>query len=249
MADVGAAPPPLDDGRPREGIDELIELITTVTRLMKDQANDLLRSKRFQRFATKYRPSPRPTNPPQLVSAKPPLLYSLEPEQFVPLIDALEEQLRFQLTSAYASNPGLFQNLGLTVGSDAWRLKYAAFQTATVYADSPSSFLKRGESRVVENIEKRDAAFEIGDTAIGTAMEAIPFVGSALSHSYEEVKENLKALGGVVAKIGGGIATALDAVKSAPRKVWEKLPGTKKRKSLPNEEPIPAGGESLSAGG
>lgn len=249
MANVGTAPPPVVDGPPpAEGIDELIDLIKTVTRLMKGQANDLLRSKRFQRFATRYQPSPRPTNPSQTVTAKPPLLYSLEAEQFVPLIDTLDEELRRQLTSAYESNPVRFQNLGLTVDSDPWRLKYAAFQTATAYADSPPSVLKRGERRVVESLQKRDAAFEIGDTAIGSALEAIPILGSGLSHGYEEVKENLKALGGVVAKIGGGIAGAWDAAKSAPKKVRDKVRWRERGKNLPNEEPIPAGGEPASAG-
>jgi hypothetical protein len=40
-------------------------------------------------------------------------------------------------------------------------------------------------------------AFEIGDSIIGSALAAVPAVGSFLSEGYQEVKENLEALGGI----------------------------------------------------
>lgn len=64
------------------------------------------------------------------------------------------------------------------------------------------------EAKLAREIEQRGPAFKIGDSIIGSGLAAIPLAGTFLSEGYQEVKENLEALGAIPKKAGSAAAAA-----------------------------------------
>jgi hypothetical protein len=112
------------------------------------------------------------------------------------------------LVAAYSDDPSRFEQLGLTANSPAWRLKHAGFSVAHAYAQQAPPRYMTSEGKRLRRIRQRDTAFKLGDSIIGTGLAAVPAVGGALSEGYQEVKENLEALGWIAHK-GSSAAVAI----------------------------------------
>jgi hypothetical protein len=198
-----AEPPPTE-------IAELIDVIHDVTKLVKQQAADLVRSKRLQRLISSL------DGPGIGASAetagRPALLYWLT--QVDGIIGPLEQAFTDQLVATYSLDPDRFDDLGLTATSPAWRLKHAGFSVAHAYAQQPPPRYMPAEGKLHRTIEQREPAFKLGDSIIGTALVAVPVAGGALSEGYQEVKENLEALGGIARK---GASAIVALAKRAAR--------------------------------
>jgi hypothetical protein len=124
-----AEPPPTQ-------IAELIDVIQKVTVLIREQAQDLGRSKRFRRLISSLDgPGIEASDE---TADRPALPYWLT--QVDEIIAPLERTFIDQLVAAYSLDPRRFEELGLTVSSSAWRLKHAGFQSLM---RMPSSHLPR----------------------------------------------------------------------------------------------------------
>jgi hypothetical protein len=86
---------------------------------------------------------------------------------------------------------------------------------------------------VLREIEQRGPAFQIGDSIIGSALAAVPAAGSLLSEGYQEVKENLEALGEIAKK-------AASAAVAVARRALGRIAKPFKRKTPP-PQPATAG--------
>jgi hypothetical protein len=227
---------PAISGPPPAQIAELIDVIRNVTKLVKAQAKDLGRSKRLQRLILSL--DGLGIEGSDETAGQPALLYWLS--QVDEIITPLEEAFIDQLVAAYGVDPTRFEDLGLTVDSPAWRLKHAGFSAAYAYAQRPPSRFRRAEGKLLGGIKRRKTAFKIGDSIIGSALAAVPAVGGGLSEGYQEVKENLEALGGI-AKRGASAGAAV--VKGAGRVAIRVItaPGRIIRpKAPPPPEPVTA---------
>jgi hypothetical protein len=226
--DVNLGSPGTADPPPQ--IQELINVIRSVTALVKAQANDLSRSKRFRRLISSLnRPAVEPAE--GIDDERPALLYWLF--RVDEIIDPLEVIFINELIAAYSADPDRFRQLGLTVDSPAWRLKQAGYSVAEAYANSPPSKFKTAEAKIVETAEKREPQFKLGDSIIGTGLAAIPAVGGSLSEGYQEVKENLEALGGLLKKTPSALGTAGKAAGRATLRVFKAPLKILRRHSVP----------------
>lgn len=226
-----AEPPPPE-------IAELIDVIQSVTVLIKEQAKDLGRSKRLQRLISSLRgPGIGASDE---TAGRPALLHWLT--QVDEIIAPLERAFIDRLVAAYSLDPSRFEELGLTASSPAWRLKHAGFSVANAYAQqSPPSYMT-AEGKLLQGVEQRAPAFELGDSIIGTGLAAVPVAGGPLSEGYQEVKENLEALGGIAKKGGSAVAAGakgagrvLVRVVTAPGRIF-------RRNAPPPPEPATAEG-------
>ena len=204
-----AEPPPTQ-------IAELINVIRNVTVLAKEQAMDLGRSRRFRRLISSL-------DGPGLgasdeTAGRPALLYWLS--QVDEIIAPLERAFIDQLVAAYADDPARFEDLGLTASSPAWRLKHAGFSVAHASAQQSPPFYMTAEGKLRWTVEQRETAFKIGDSIIGTGLAAIPGPGGALSEGYQEIKENVEALGGLLkrgASAGGAVVKRIFRRNTPPQ--------------------------------
>jgi hypothetical protein len=223
---------------PPPEIDELIGVIRNITKLMKDQARDLSRSKRLRRLILSLDgPGIGPTNE---TAGRPALLHWLS--KVDEIIEPLETTFIDQLVAAYSSDPQRFEVLGLTANSPAWRLKHAGFSVAEAYARQPPSRFKTAEGKVLQEIEQREPVFALGDSIIGTGLAAVPV--NLLSEGYQEVKENLEKLGGVAKKGASAVATGTKSVGrvvrkvvTKPLKIFKRNEQVLHRQNLPEEYP------------
>jgi hypothetical protein len=232
----------VDPGGPAIGepppaqITELIDVIRNVTVLVKEQANDLGRSKRLRRLILSLDgPGIAATDE---TTGRPALLHWLT--QVGGIITPLEEVFINELVTGYLADPPRFEQLGLTATSPAWRLKHAGFSVAHAYAQQSPPPYMMPEAKRQRKVKRRETAFKIGDSIIGTGLVAVPVAGGPLSEGYQEVKENLEALGGI-AKKGGSAAVAgakgagrvVVKVVTAPRRIF-------RRNVPPPPEPVTA---------
>jgi hypothetical protein len=162
---------------------------------------------------------------------RPVLLYWLS--RIDEIIDPLETIFINQLVAAYAVDPARFEALGLTANTPAWRLKHAAFSVGGAYAQQEPPWYLSAEAKVLREIEQRGPAFKIGDSIIGSALSAVPVAGSFLSEGYQEVKENLEALGEIAKK-------AASAAAVVARRALERIAKPFKRNTPPPREPATA---------
>jgi hypothetical protein len=230
----------VDPGGPAIGeppptqIAELIDVIRNVTVLVKEQAKDLERSKRLRRLISSLDgPGIEASDE---TAGRPALLYWLT--QVDEIIAPLERAFIDQLVAAYSLDPARFEDLGLTANSPAWRLKHAGFSVAHAYAQQSPPGYMTPEGKVLWTIEQRDTAFKLGDSIIGSGLAAVPAVGGALSEGYQEVKENLEALGGIAKK---GASAGVAAVKGAGRVLVRVITAPMRifRRSAPSpQEPV-----------
>jgi len=228
-------------GDPPPQIEELINVIRSITALVKAQANDLGRSKRFRRLISSLNgPGVEPAE--GIGDERPALLYWLS--QVDEIIDPLEVTFINELISAYSANSESFRQLGLTADSPAWRLKHAGYSVAEAYANGPPSRFKTEEAKIVETAEKREPQFKLGDSIIGTGLAAIPALGGPLSEGYQEVKENLEALGGILKKAPSALGAAGKAVGRTAVKVVKAPLKILKRNGAPAVEVPAVAGES-----
>jgi hypothetical protein len=149
------------------------------------------------------------------------------------IIDPPETTFIDQLVAAYSADPARFEALGLTASTPAWRLKHAAFSVAAAYAQQEPPWYLSAEAKGIRKIERRGPAFEIGDSVIGSALTAVPVAGSFLSEGYQEVKENLEALGEIAKRAASaGVALA--------RRAAGRIAKPFKRNAPPPQEPATA---------
>ena len=234
---------PVDPGgpaiaEPPTQISELIDVIQNITLLIKQQAKDLGRSKRLRRLMSSL--DGPGIGASHETEGRPALLHWLS--QVDAIIDPLERTFIDQLQTAHSLDPSSFDVLGLSANSPAWRLKHAGFSVAHAYAQrSPPRYLT-AEGKLIHTIEQRETAFKLGDSIIGTGLAAVPVAGGLLSEGYQEVKENLEALGGIAKKgasavVAGAKATGRVIVKvvTAPARIF-------KRNTPPPQEPVTAEG-------
>jgi hypothetical protein len=224
-----AEPPPTE-------IAELIEVIRKVTVLIVEQANDLGRSKRFRRLiASLDGPGIEASDE---TAGRPALLHWLT--QVDEIITPLERTFIDQLVAAYSLDPPRFEQLGLTASSPAWRLKHAAFSVAHAYAQQSPPSYKTAEGKRQQKIEQRALAFKLGDSIIGTGLAAVPVAGGPLSEGYQEVKENLEALGGIAKKGASGLAAGAKSAGRVVVKVTTAPARIFRRNAPPPPEPVTA---------
>lgn len=132
------------------------------------------------------------------------------------IISPLEQTFVDQLVAAYLFDPDSFERLGLTASSPAWRLKHAGFSVAYAYSQQSPPRYKTAEGKVLDTIERRETAFKLGDSIVGTGLAAVPVAGGLLSEGYQEVKENMEALGGMANK---GASAIVAGAKGAGRAI------------------------------
>lgn len=214
---------------PPPQIQELIGVIRQVTVLIKEQARDLGRSRRLRRLISSL--DGPGIGASGATEGRPALLYWLS--RIDEIIGPLETTFINQLVTAYSVDPARFEALGLTADTPAWRLKHAAFSLAAAYAQQEPPWYLSAEAKVIQEIEHRGPAFEIGDSIIGSALAAVPAAGSFLSEGYQEVKENLEALGAVARK-------AASAAVAATRRALGWVARPFKRNTPPPREPATA---------
>jgi hypothetical protein len=214
---------------PPPQIQELIGVIRQVTVLIKEQARDLGRSRRLRRLISSL--DGPGIGASEATEGRPALLYWLS--RIDEIIDPLETTFINQLVAAYSVDPARFEALGLTANTSAWRLKHAAFSVAAAYAQQEPPSYMSAEAKVLREIEQRGPAFEIGDSIIGSALAAVPAVGSFLSEGYQEVKENLEALGGIA-------KNAASAAVVVARRAFGLIAKPFKRNTPPPREPATA---------
>ena len=232
MTNVDPGGPALAEPPPQ--IAELIDVIRKVTVLIKEQAKDLGRSKRLQRLILSLDgPGIEASDE---TAGRPALLYWLS--QVDEIIAPLELAFTDRLVAAYSLDPPRFEELGLTASSPAWRLKHAGFSVAHAYAQQSPPWHMTAEGKLLQTIAQRDTAFKLGDSIIGTGLAAVPVAGGALSEGYQEVKENLEALGGIAKK---GASAVVAGVKRAGR-VLVRAGRIFRRNAPPPPEPVTAEG-------
>ena len=201
-------------GPPPDDIDQFIEVIHTATDLMKRQAGDLVRSKRFRRLVASqagepwFRPLGAPVVPedPRLDDPvqDPAILHWLKRVSLI--VEPLEESFIAALRSAYAEDPERFASLGLSNNSAAWKFKHAALEVARLHAEEPPHVFQTEAGKLKETFGKRDPEFKVLDTLIGTGLAAIPVGGPWASEGYQEMKGSLEGLGSMMKSVGGFVS-------------------------------------------
>jgi hypothetical protein len=73
---------------------------------------------------------------------------------------------------------------------------------------------------VLQTIGQRETAPKLGDSVIGTGLAAVPLLGGPLSEGYQEVKENLEALGGIAKKGASLLGAGAKGMCRVIVKVW-----------------------------
>jgi hypothetical protein len=230
-----------------ESIEQLLKVIDQVTQLIKDQAVDLRASKRLRRLLRDQQPLAGRRQDRSLplhrdLDQVPTIIDDLAGKFVGALRDAADVQGRSARAPSGEEDrdqpiANLFVTLGLTDESDAWSLKYHAFQAAQAFAESPPIGTRarrfrndRGEVIVapgaegpasaeaedrsrqsgsersrLRRLKKRGPALKLGNSVVGSASAAIPFVGGLAAEGYGEVKDHLEELGNLARAAGRGL--------------------------------------------
>ncbi len=221
-----AEPPP----RPPASIEQLLEVITDLTQLIKDQAVDLRASKRLKRLLKAQQSADDRRENRALwlhldLDDVPSIINELDGRFRRALIDAAGVPAPSAESEDDRDDPGqavaeVFETLGLTDTSPAWHLKYDAFQAAKKFADSPP--IRTRVRRLRSDQGAIAFGAEAGEPAIDQAQERNGQPGSERSRSGR-MKKRAPALkmgnsivGSAAAAIpaaGGLIAEAYGEVK------------------------------------